>query len=95
MSSDHIFLTVGGQLTEAVRRSPHSVVLLDELEKAHSDVLNILLQIMEDGVLTDGKGRTVCFKNTILVMTSNVGSKRIVQMAKDSDVSRPSPPPEP
>jgi hypothetical protein len=68
---------------------------LDELEKAHSDVLNILLQIMEDGVLTDGKGRTVCFKNTILVMTSNVGSKRIVHMAKDSDVSRPSPPPEP
>ena len=59
MSSDHIFLPIGGQLTEAVRRSPHSVVLLDELEKAHSDVLNILLQIMEDGVLTDGKGRTV------------------------------------
>ena len=95
MSSDHIFLATGGQLTEAVRRSPHSVVLLDELEKAHSDVLNILLQIMENGVLTDGKGRTVCFKNTILVMTSNVGSKRIVHMAKDSDVSRPSPPPEP
>lgn len=71
----------GGQLTEAVRRSPHSVVLLDELEKAHSDVLNILLQIMEDGMLTDGKGRTVNFKNSILVMTSNVGSKRILEVA--------------
>jgi hypothetical protein len=75
----------GGQLTEAVRRSPHAVVLLDELEKAHSDVLNILLQIMEDGMLTDGKGRTVSFKNTILVMTSNVGSKRILQVARDGD----------
>merc|ERR1711935_1022045 len=71
----------GGQLTEAVRRAPHSVVLLDELEKAHSDVLNILLQIMEDGILTDGKGRTVNFKNTVLVMTSNVGSKRILDVA--------------
>lgn len=69
----------GGQLTEAIRRSPHSVVLLDEVEKAHGDVLNILLQIMEDGVLTDGKGRTVSFKNAILVMTSNIGSKRILQ----------------
>ena len=64
-----------------MRRSPHSVVLLDELEKAHSDVLNILLQIMEDGILTDGKGRTVNFKNAILVMTSNVGSKRILELA--------------
>ena len=73
----------GGQLTEAVRRSPHSVVLLDEVEKAHGDVLNILLQIMEDGILTDGKGRTVNFKNTILVMTSNVGSKRILDLARD------------
>lgn len=71
----------GGQLTEAVRRAPHSVVLLDELEKAHGDVLNILLQIMEDGILTDGKGRTVNFKNTVLVMTSNVGSKRILDVA--------------
>ena len=61
----------GGQLTEAVRRAPHSVVLLDEIEKAHPDVLNILLQIMEDGILTDGKGRTVNFKNVILIMTSN------------------------
>lgn len=71
----------GGQLTEAVRRAPHSLVLLDELEKAHGDILNILLQILEDGMLTDGKGRTVCFKNAILVMTSNVGSKRILDVA--------------
>jgi ATP-dependent Clp protease ATP-binding subunit ClpC len=69
-------------LTEAVRRAPHSVVLLDELEKAHPDVLNILLQIMEDGILTDGKGRTVNFKNAILIMTSNVGSRRIMNMSK-------------
>lgn len=66
-------------MTEAVRRSPHSVVLLDELEKAHPDVTSILLQVLEDGILTDGKGRTVSFKNTILVMTSNVGSSRILK----------------
>jgi ATP-dependent Clp protease ATP-binding subunit ClpA len=76
----------GGQLTEAVRRSPHSVVLLDEIEKAHPDVLNILLQVMEDGILTDGKGRTVNFKNTILVMTSNVGSKRILEIVRGEDI---------
>lgn len=76
----------GGQLTEAVRRSPHCVVLLDEIEKAHGDVLNILLQIMEDGILTDGKGRTVSFKNVILVMTSNVGSKRILDVSRE-DIS--------
>jgi ATP-dependent Clp protease ATP-binding subunit ClpC len=70
----------GGQLTEAVRRSPHSVVLLDEIEKAHRDVLNVLLQVMEDGVLTDGKGRSICFKNVILVMTSNVGSRQILEL---------------
>ncbi|KAL7570947.1 hypothetical protein ACA910_002577 [Epithemia clementina (nom. ined.)] len=75
----------GGQLTEAVRTSPHSVVLLDELEKAHGDVLNLLLQIMEDGILTDGKGRTISFKNCILIMTSNVGSKRILEVARRSD----------
>jgi ATP-dependent Clp protease ATP-binding subunit ClpC len=63
---------------------PHSVVLLDEIEKAHDDVLNILLQIMEDGVLTDGKGRTVSFKNTVLVMTSNIGSHRILELARRS-----------
>jgi len=72
----------GGQLTEAVRRAPHSVVLLDELEKAHGDVLNILLQILEDGILTDGKGRTVNFKNTILIMTSNVGSQNILALSR-------------
>ena len=77
----------GGQLTEAVRKAPHSVVLLDEIEKAHEDVLNILLQIMEDGILTDGKGRTVNFKNTILVMTSNVGSKRILEVAREGETS--------
>ena len=72
----------GGQLTEAVRRAPHSVVLLDELEKAHGDVSNILLQILEDGMLTDGKGRTVNFKNTILIMTSNVGSQDILALSQ-------------
>jgi len=74
----------GGQLTEAVRRYPHSVVLFDELEKAHPDVLNILLQIMDEGKLTDGKGRTVSFKNTVVVMTSNVGSQRILEVSKQS-----------
>jgi ATP-dependent Clp protease ATP-binding subunit ClpC len=67
----------GGQLTEAVRRHPYSVVLLDEVEKAHPDVFNILLQILEDGRLTDGKGRTVDFKNTVVIMTSNVGAHTI------------------
>jgi ATP-dependent Clp protease ATP-binding subunit ClpB len=62
----------GGQLTEAVRRRPYSVVLLDEIEKAHPDVFNVLLQVMDDGRLTDGQGRTVSFKNTVLIMTSNV-----------------------
>jgi ATP-dependent Clp protease ATP-binding subunit ClpB len=68
----------GGQLTEAVRRRPYAVVLLDEIEKAHPDVFNTLLQIMDDGRLTDGQGRTVSFTNTVLIMTSNVGSERIV-----------------
>ena len=67
----------GGQLTEAVRRKPYSVVLLDEIEKAHPDVFNILLQVLDDGRLTDNKGRTVDFKNTILIMTSNVGAEVI------------------
>ena len=62
----------GGQLTEAVRRRPYSVVLLDEIEKAHPDVFNVLLQVMDDGRLTDGQGRTVDFKNTVLIMTSNI-----------------------
>jgi ATP-dependent Clp protease ATP-binding subunit ClpB len=64
----------GGQLTEQVRRHPYAVVLFDEIEKAHPDVFNVLLQIMDDGRLTDGKGRTVDFKNTVLLMTSNIGS---------------------
>ena len=67
----------GGQLTEKVRRKPYSVILLDEIEKAHPDVFNILLQILEDGRLTDGKGRTVDFKNTVVIMTSNVGAHTI------------------
>jgi ATP-dependent Clp protease ATP-binding subunit ClpB len=73
----------GGQLTEAVRRRPYAVVLLDEIEKAHPDVFNTLLQIMDDGRLTDGQGRTVSFTNTVLIMTSNVGSDRIVAEAVD------------
>lgn len=72
----------GGQLTEAVRRKPYSVVLFDEIEKAHPDVFNILLQVLDDGRLTDGKGRTVNFKNTILIMTSNVGSDIIQDYMK-------------
>ncbi len=67
----------GGQLTEAVRRHPYSVILLDEIEKAHPDVFNILLQVLDDGHLTDNKGRTVNFKNTIIIMTSNIGSHLI------------------
>jgi ATPases with chaperone activity, ATP-binding subunit len=67
----------GGQLTEAVRRKPYSVVLLDEIEKAHPDVWNVLLQVLDDGRLTDNKGRVVNFKNTIIIMTSNIGSSII------------------
>src|SRR5271156_943028 len=69
----------GGQLTESVRRRPYCVVLFDEIEKAHSDVFNVLLQILDDGRLTDGQGRTVDFKNTIVIMTSNIGSQRILE----------------
>jgi len=69
----------GGQLTEKVRRKPYSVILFDEIEKAHEDVFNIMLQIMDDGRLTDGQGRHVDFKNTIIVMTSNVGAKSITE----------------
>ena len=69
----------GGQLTEAVRRKPYSVVLLDEIEKAHPDVWNILLQVLDDGRLTDNKGRVVNFKNTIIIMTSNLGSEMIME----------------
>jgi ATP-dependent Clp protease ATP-binding subunit ClpB len=75
----------GGQLTEAVRRRPYSVILLDEIEKAHGDVFNVLLQILDDGRLTDGQGRTVDFKNTVLIMTSNVGSTYIQELAGTND----------
>ncbi len=73
----------GGQLTEAVRRRPYSVVLLDEIEKAHPDVFNVLLQVLDDGRLTDSKGRTVDFKNTVMIMTSNIGSRRIMDAKGD------------
>ncbi|NOZ72839.1 MAG: AAA domain-containing protein, partial [Chloroflexi bacterium] len=72
----------GGMLTEAVRRRPYSVILLDEIEKAHPDVFNVLLQVLDDGRMTDGKGRTVDFKNTILIMTSNLGSQLIMEMGQ-------------
>ncbi len=79
----------GGFLTEAVRRKPYSVLLLDEVEKAHPDVFNVLLQVLDDGRLTDGQGRTVDFKNTVIVMTSNLGSHQIMQMAgQDSELIR-------
>jgi ATP-dependent Clp protease ATP-binding subunit ClpB len=76
----------GGQLTEAVRRRPYAVLLLDEIEKAHPDAFNVLLQIMDDGRLTDGKGRTVDFTNTVLIMTSNVGSSEIAAEAIDERI---------
>ena len=74
----------GGYLTEAVRRKPYSVILLDEIEKAHHDVFNVLLQVLDDGRMTDGQGRTVDFKNTVIVMTSNLGSHKI-QAMEESD----------
>lgn len=74
----------GGQLTEAVRRNPYSVILLDEVEKAHTDVFNVLLQILDEGRLTDSKGRSVDFKNTIIIMTSNIGSQILLENVKDS-----------
>ena len=77
----------GGQITEAVRRKPYSVVLLDEIEKAHSDVFNILLQVLDDGRLTDNQGRTVDFKNTIIIMTSNLGSHLIQEKLFSMDES--------
>jgi ATP-dependent Clp protease ATP-binding subunit ClpB len=78
----------GGQLTEAIRRRPYSVLLLDEIEKAHPDVFNVLLQILDDGRLTDGKGRTVDFKNVVIIMTSNVGSTFITELADQPDLLR-------
>jgi ATP-dependent Clp protease ATP-binding subunit ClpB len=75
----------GGQLTEAVRRHPYSVILFDEIEKAHPDVFNALLQVLDDGRLTDGQGRSVDFKNTLIIMTSNIGSQRIMEAKETMD----------
>jgi ATP-dependent Clp protease ATP-binding subunit ClpB len=78
----------GGQLTEAVRRRPYSVVLLDEIEKAHHDVFNVMLQVLDDGRLTDGQGRVVDFKNTVLIMTSNIGSQHFAEGQGDDEATR-------
>jgi ATP-dependent Clp protease ATP-binding subunit ClpB len=78
----------GGQLTEQVRRKPYSVILFDEVEKAHPDVFNVLLQVLDDGRLTDGQGRTVDFRNTVIVMTSNLGSQVIQEMAGEENYDR-------
>ncbi|MET1047846.1 MAG: AAA family ATPase, partial [Hyphomicrobium sp.] len=75
----------GGYLTEAVRRRPYSVVLLDEVEKAHSDVFNVLLQVLDDGRLTDGQGRTVDFKNTLIILTSNIGAQYLVEQKEGEE----------
>jgi ATP-dependent Clp protease ATP-binding subunit ClpB len=77
----------GGVLTEAVRRRPYQVVLFDEVEKAHPEVFNVLLQVLDDGVLTDGQGRTVDFKQTLIVLTSNLGSQALSQLPEDADAS--------
>lgn len=78
----------GGQLTEAVRRKPYSVILFDEIEKAHPDVFNILLQVLDDGRLTDNQGRTVDFKNTVIIMTSNIGSQDLIEgMGSDGTIT--------
>ncbi|VAW83043.1 ClpB protein [hydrothermal vent metagenome] len=78
----------GGYLTEAVRRKPYSVILMDEVEKAHPDVFNVLLQVLDDGRLTDGQGRTVDFRNTVIVMTSNLGSQLIQDMVGEENYDR-------
>jgi ATP-dependent Clp protease ATP-binding subunit ClpB len=78
----------GGYLTEAVRRRPYSVILLDEVEKAHTDVFNVLLQVLDDGRLTDGQGRTVDFRNTVVIMTSNLGSQVIQELAGEANYAR-------
>jgi ATP-dependent Clp protease ATP-binding subunit ClpB len=77
----------GGALTEAVRRRPYQVLLFDEVEKAHPDVFNVLLQVLDDGRLTDGQGRTVDFKNTLIIMTSNLGAEYLVAAKDDEDMS--------
>jgi ATP-dependent Clp protease ATP-binding subunit ClpB len=80
----------GGQLTESVRRRPYSIVLLDEVEKAHPEVFDILLQVLDDGRLTDGQGRTVDFRNAVLILTSNIGSQFLVDPTLDDDAKRES-----
>ena len=77
----------GGSLTEAVRRRPYQVILFDEVEKAHPDVFNVLLQVLDDGRLTDGQGRTVDFRNTLIVLTSNLGSEILAGLPEGSDMS--------
>ena len=81
----------GGVLTEAVRRRPYQVVLFDEVEKAHPDVFNVLLQVLDDGRLTDGQGRTVDFTNTIIILTSNLGSQYLASLGEDDDVAKVEP----
>jgi len=81
----------GGVLTEAVRRRPYQVVLFDEVEKAHGDVFNVLLQVLDDGRLTDGQGRTVDFTNTIIILTSNLGSQYLASLGEDEDVTKVEP----
>ena len=82
----------GGQLTEAVRRKPYSVILFDEIEKAHRDVFNVLLQVLDDGRVTDSQGRTVDFKNTVIIMTSNLGAPNLLEGVTESgEISRSSP----
>ena len=76
----------GGALTEAVRRRPYQVILFDEIEKAHPDVFNVLLQVLDDGRLTDGQGRTVDFRNTLIIMTSNLGSEYLVNQPEGEDI---------
>ena len=76
----------GGQLTEAVRRKPYAVVLFDEVEKAHPDVFNVLLQVLDDGRITDSQGRTVDFKNTVIIMTSNIGSRHLLEGVKGDEI---------
>ncbi len=78
----------GGALTEAVRRRPYQVILFDEIEKAHPDVFNVLLQVLDDGRLTDGQGRTVDFRNTLIIMTSNLGSDYLANLGEDDDVDQ-------
>jgi ATP-dependent Clp protease ATP-binding subunit ClpB len=76
----------GGQLTESVRRQPYAVILFDEIEKAHPDVFNVLLQILDDGRVTDAKGRTVSFKNTVIIMTSNIASSYLIEGIRDGEI---------